>query len=757
MTARPPTEALAAAERAAADAIDAMFARAWSEQAPPPPLSILDWAEQYREISPEESSKPGRYRMDETPALRGILAAISDPTVRKVACQKSAQVGYTAGIVCNVIGYHMHWRPSVIVAMFPRDKSAKDFAAEKLEPMIRATPALRERVNLKSRAAGSGITRRHFQGGLLKLVASNSPSDVKSSSGRVGIVEEPDDTNANVGGQGNAIYLLGERVKTYAPDELQLIGGTPTAKATSLIVKEMRSTDQRYFQVECHACGERHAMEWQNVTIPGLTLSDEDKALPPEQLDAKWPQRELFGRARWEDAFYTCPHCGTVWTDDERIANIERTARMPPLYGWVPTADSATPGFYLNELLSTFDGSRVPELAKKYCIALAEFETGQPEKMVAFWNSSLGLPWEYRGELPEEDDLRERAEPYGEWHTPAGGLVPLAYVDVQHDRLAVTVYVVGRGEEMWLAYWGELHGQTIVSHAGAWVELEKLLQRTVQHPSGVRLGIAAVGIDSGDGQTSEAVYAFVRKHDRKDRPVLACKGASDKIGRVEIWTKPKPIEPDKRSTKAARAGVQVHIIGTAKAKDLVLGWAQEGGRVRLAGSGPGRMHWYQGVRDDFFEQLLGEMKIPSKHNPRVREWTERSDRRNEVLDCTVGCVYLVRHLRLHLAKPERWETIEARMRQVSLLDADQQVGDDDDDAATPAASSAAPAAADAPAAAVPHAAPAPPRVPAAPPVVPAQPVRPAVQPPGPVMQQPLGGGRINLGGLARFNRGGRGR
>lgn len=748
MNARVPADALRAAEQAAQDAIDAMFARAWAEQAPPPPLSILEWAETYREISPEESSKPGRYRMDETPALRGILAAISDPAVRKVVCQKSAQVGYTAGIVCNVIGYHMHWRPSVIVAMFPRDKSAKDFAAEKLEPMIRATPRLRERVNLKSRAAGTGITRRHFQGGLLKLVASNSPSDVKSSSGRVGIVEEPDDTNANVGGQGNAIYLLGERVKTYAPDELQLVGGTPTAKATSLIVKEMRSTDQRYLQVECHACGERHALEWGNVTIPGLVLSDEDKTLPAEQLDAKWPQRELFGRARWEDAYYTCPHCGTIWTEDERIANIERTSRMPPLFGWVPTADSATPGFFLNELLSTFDGSRVPELAKKYCIALAEFETGQPEKMVAFWNSSLGLPWEYRGELPEEDELRERAEPYGEWCCPAGGLVPLMYVDVQHDRLAVTVWVIGRGEEMWLAYWGELHGRTIVSHAGAWVDLEALLQRTVLHASGVRLGIAAVGIDSGDGQTSEAVYDFVRKHDRKDRPVLAGKGASDNVGRVEIWTKPKAVDPDKRSTKAARAGVQVHIIGAAKAKDLLLGWAQEGGRVRLAGAGPGRMHWYQGVRDDFFEQLLGEMKIPSKHNPRVREWTERSDRRNEALDCTVGCVYLVRHLRLHLAKPERWETIEARMRQVSLLDVEPPPAapaDQPEDDTPPTVAQA------------PQAAPLPPRPPSPPPVLPPRPPQLHAAAPAPVVQQPLGGGRISLGGMARFNRGGRGR
>ncbi len=502
-------------------ALAAMFARIWAELAPPPPLTILEWAETFRKLSPEESAMPGDYSMDNTPALRGILACASNPNVRKIASQKSAQVGYTAGVVCNVIGYHIHWRPSVQVIMFPREKSSKDFAAEKFEPMVRATPQLARRVNLKSRSAGNGTTRRSYTGGLLKFVASNSPSDVKSSSGRIGIVEEPDDTNKDVAGQGNAIALLAERTKTYAPADLQLIGGTPTAKATSLIVKEMRGSDQRYFMVECHSCQERHSFDWSNVTIPGHKLSDEELAKPAEELDSRWPLREVYGRARWEAAYYSCPHCGTVWTDDERIANIRRTAAAPPLYGWVPTAESATPGFYLSELLSVFDGSRLPLLAQKFLTAQHEFDSGEPEKMVTFWNSTLGLPWEYRGELPEEEELRERAEGYAEWSCPLGGLVPLLTVDVQHDRIAVTCWVVGRGEEMWLAFWGEFHGRTVVPHQGAWRDLEALLTQKVRHASGAWLDIAAVGIDCGDGQTSEASYDFVRKHHHRMRPVLA--------------------------------------------------------------------------------------------------------------------------------------------------------------------------------------------------------------------------------------------
>lgn len=659
------TADLATTSAWADQALDAMLARVFDELRPRHPLTPLEWAERYRYLSAEENPDyAGPFSTENIPALRGVLAAAGDPTVRRIVGQKSAQIAWTAGVVCTVLGYNAHWRPSVQVVMFPREKSAKDFNAEKFAPMVRATPALAKCIKLKSRSEGNSTTRKHYPGGLIKFVASNSPSDVKSTSARIRIVEEPDDTNKDVKGQGNSIVLLRERGKTIR-NTLEIVGGTPTAKGASEVEKEMRTTDQRRFLVACPHCGERHALDWDHVHIPGLNLSDEDLRSP--DLDTRWPDREVYGRARWEEAYYACPQCGEAWTDQERVAAIRASAATPPNYGWEPTADSPDRGFYFNELMSVFEGSYVPVLAEKYLTALHEYDRGEPEKMVAFWNASRGLPWEYKGELPEEDELSARAEKYPEWTCPAGGVVPVLTIDVQHDRLAVTCWVIGRGEEMWLAYWGEMYGQTVVAGQGAWIELEQLLTQTVTHASGAKLRIAAVGIDCSDGQTSDASYAFVRVNNRADRPVLALKGASETEGRVEIWTPPKPVDPNHRATKASRYGVQIHIVGAAKAKDTILGWAQEGGRVRLAGQGPGRMHWYEGVRGDFFEQLLGEMKVPSRQNPRKRYWKARTDRRNEALDCTVYALYLSRHLRLHLRRPHQWDIDELRLRQGDLL------------------------------------------------------------------------------------------
>ena len=43
--------------------------------------------------------------------------------------------------------------------------AAKDFDAEKFSPMVRATPALAEVINLKSRADGNSATRKKLKGG----------------------------------------------------------------------------------------------------------------------------------------------------------------------------------------------------------------------------------------------------------------------------------------------------------------------------------------------------------------------------------------------------------------------------------------------------------------------------------------------------------------------------------------------------------------------------------------------------------------
>jgi phage terminase large subunit GpA-like protein len=83
--------------------------RAWRNGlTPDPALTVSEWADRHRVLSPRASAEPGRYRTDRTPYMRVIADALS-PThpARRIVVMKSAQVGFTE---CgnNWIGYVIH-------------------------------------------------------------------------------------------------------------------------------------------------------------------------------------------------------------------------------------------------------------------------------------------------------------------------------------------------------------------------------------------------------------------------------------------------------------------------------------------------------------------------------------------------------------------------------------------------------------------------------------------------------------------------
>ena len=52
--------------------------------APPPKLSIDQWADRYRILSSKSSSEPGKWSTDRAPYQRGIMQAISDKKTEMV-------------------------------------------------------------------------------------------------------------------------------------------------------------------------------------------------------------------------------------------------------------------------------------------------------------------------------------------------------------------------------------------------------------------------------------------------------------------------------------------------------------------------------------------------------------------------------------------------------------------------------------------------------------------------------------------------
>lgn len=628
-------------------------------------------------MSAKATAKPGRYNPDLTPWVRGMHEALDDPEVVEVVAMKSAQIAWTDGVLLNYIGRRIDIDPCPVIVMFAKDEAAKQFNDEKLVPMIEATPRLGVKIRTdKLRDRDNRAQFKNFDGGFLKLVSSRSPSSVKSSPVPVVCVEEPDDADTNVRGQGDSIALLVERTKTF-PRRKVIFGGTPTIAGLSRVEAAFKRSDQRRFWVPCHHCDESHVLAWENVTW----LRDAEV------------EHEVFGRSRPETARYVCPHCGGAWSNVEKNRNVRRGQ-------WIASqAFRGTAGFAINELYSPFPGSALAMLVEKHLIAQHALAQGDDTKARSFRNNTEGLPYEYQTELPEADELAKRAEEYGEGTVPEGGLVLTAGVDVQHDRLALVIRAWGRGEESWLVLWAEIYGSTMVTGQGVWPDLEQVLfGRTYVHATGAQLAVQAVSIDSSDGQTSDAVYAFVRKW--QGRGALAVKGASEQGTGIdrEIYTPPRPTAETDRKHKAWKYGLRPFMVGTQRAKDLILGADAGAGRIKLTGTGPGRMHWYEGVRSDYWKQLLAEIKAPSSTNRNRKVWTKKAGERNEALDCEVYALHAARSLKTHLMRDDHWAVIAQRLRQRDLLDT------------PPEAPAAEAGAADAPAQAepVPPAAPVPP-------------------------------------------------
>jgi phage terminase large subunit GpA-like protein len=616
--------------------------RARKAFAPPSKIGITEWSNRHRYLSAESADLSGKYSTDITPWIPGMHAALDDPDVWKVICMKSAQIAWTDGVINNWLGRIIDVDPSPVIGLFAKVDAAREYGVEKFAPMVISTPRLADKVDVRtSRKDGNRALFKKFPGGFLKLVGSNSPSNVKSTPAPRVFVEEPDDASANVGKQGDSIKLLEERTKTYARRKV-VFGGTPSIKGISTIENAFLTGDQRRFHVPCPECPESHVLDWANVKW----LIDAVASHP------------VYGKSRPETAVYACPHCGAAWDDAAK----NRAVRQGE---WIAERECrGVASFHINELYSPFPGSRLERLVERYLEAQAKLDQGDDTDMIVFVNSCQGLPYEYQSDAPAVDALMDRAEDYSENTVPAGGLILTAGVDVQHDRLAILIRAWGRDEESWLVYWGEIYGNPIDKSDPVWSGLEKFLFEPRRHVNGALLAVAATSIDSGDGTTSEAVYQFVRAMIHKGKNIMPTKGPSTDFGQLEIFSKPKASIDTKgqRNTKAATFGLRVYPVGTNKAKDLLAG------RLKLTGCGSGRMHWYRDVRADYWKQITSEVKAPHRSLRNKRIWQKKAGQSNEAWDCEVLALHAARSRKVHLMKPEQWAAIERALAQPVLFD-----------------------------------------------------------------------------------------
>ncbi|HEY1927601.1 MAG TPA: phage terminase large subunit family protein, partial [Caulobacteraceae bacterium] len=176
---------------------------------PPPRISIPDWADRFRRHGKGAGSTAGAWRTSRVEVSRGPMLAATEPGVHVITAMVATQLLKTS-LLENVFGYHAHLDPCPILLVQPKEDAAEAFSKERVQPLIAATPALREIIgSSKTRKAESTLTYKAFPGGFLALVGAGSPDNLARRPVRIVLYDEID--KYSVTKEGDPLDLGDER------------------------------------------------------------------------------------------------------------------------------------------------------------------------------------------------------------------------------------------------------------------------------------------------------------------------------------------------------------------------------------------------------------------------------------------------------------------------------------------------------------------------------------------------------------------
>jgi phage terminase large subunit GpA-like protein len=540
--------------------------------------------------------------------------------VRQVTFIKSSGVGGTEAMF-NWIGYLMHHLGNkdllcVLPTLELRDRSFNP----RLNKMLDESPALAGLVTTAKRdRANRGDLMEYGARSRIIKAGANSPDSLRSDHLPYVICDEVDAFPWDVGGEGDPMTLIENRQRTFSRAKTYLVS-TPTKEGASRITQQYERSDMRRYYVPCPHCGEFQHLEWGGKERPhGLKF----RRAPQQDGDT--------GPAAVIGAWYVCRECG---------AEIDETQKTDMLAKgrWIAARPSVKHhrGYHINALYAPVGlGLSWIKIAQKWIDS-----QGDSAELKAFANTYLGEVFREEGDSIENVSLISRLETYPDKLPVA---LRTAGVDVQKDRLEITVADWGAGEEGWLHDHIILPGDT--TQPQVWQEL---------HDTLTDLSVKIAAIDSG--YNASQVYGFVEKR----KWCFATKGVTG-MGRPLVEDEKKRRQ---RLRVKRKRGIPVEPLGIDGGKALLYA------RLKLTEAGPGYIHFPQepAFDDEYFAQLAAE-KLVTKfkgHRP-MAEWVQTRPR-NEALDCLLLALVALRLSGLDLKNAKVGAGETATVKESSAVD-----------------------------------------------------------------------------------------
>ena len=519
---------------------------------PPPKLSVDEWADAYRYLSPEASAEPGKWLNANASHLVEPMRRLwrYSPTER-VVCKFSSQSGKTE-LLNNLIGYVVDCDPGPILCIQPNvTPMGERFSKQRIAPMFRDTPTLARKLKFQHRTSANTILEKQFPGGQLFIGGANSPAGLASMPIRYLLCDEVD--RWEVTREGDPMALARKRQQTFRKKRISkhLVVSSPTYSDLGISAEYDRCEQTHEWHLRCQHCGE-----------------------------TQFPRLEHF---RCDDnkpktVRYVCGHCGS-----EHPLDTEDIVKASGL--WVCTKDEGedSVGYWMNQWSSPF--ARWDDTLHEWIEAGTD-----PARKQVVTNTVFAEGWEGESEKIDPHQLEQRCEDY-KADAPAGVVAITIGADVQQDRIEAEIVGWGRNMESWSIGYEVLVGEP--TGTSVWEDLGDLYRTLWEHERGGTLKPVALCVDSGNW--SKHVYDWCKS--MRDARVIPIKGASA-FGADPLHGTVK--DRRRRAIKRAREGRPPEVLGVGQIKRTIMAYlAAQPGK-------PGYCHFPTGRPREYFDQLTGE-------------------------------------------------------------------------------------------------------------------------------------------------------
>lgn len=548
--------------------------------------STRAWLERNIRLTAQQSSKEGMLQTKSTPWMYHFLDLLDDPEASLIVGRKSSRIAWTT-YINGYIGKTVEEDKLNIAVGFPKDDMRKKYFRGFLKPMLLTTPSLETTIKKYCNINKLNYKFVQFDNCALTLLNLRTASETKTDYFARFIAEEPSEIIKDVGGQGNPLKLVLDRLKTASMSKI-IIGGTPTELEFCQTSEFFNLTNQKHLHAHCHKCGQLHAITkreaWENFKFN------------------KWPSGEIhdiYGQYNPDTVMYLCPFCQEPWNFDQKNKNIIEGLNFFEK-GWKaerPEIKNAH-GLQFSELVSNFEGCKFEAIAKELLAAKHQYDKGYEMDMKKIVNTKMGMPYSPLQTGVTVDELEKKRLSYAEWIVHQEGFILTCGIDKQRGgasaqgRFELVVRAWGRNGNSWLVAYHIIYGNTQDYSDSVWERLtEFVCDQEFKHASGklVPLKISVVGIDAGDD--TELVYRWVKDitspvlndygdpiaPPRFNRPVPfgssvhALKGVSSKYDGYDIYNEPGTIEAvtgaQQRKSLAEKMGVNLYLVGSYRSNE----------------------------------------------------------------------------------------------------------------------------------------------------------------------------------------------